>query len=216
MRGVNKIKSISVVIPTYKDKVNQIHITELFGKLGYITQVIISCDDPHIGKGNAILQGLKLVKEDYVVIMDADLQIDPCDIDTFFNIMELYNADVVVGNKYHIYSNIEYPLIRKVISLGYRLLVKILFNLPLKDTQCGFKLFRRSVIDKIIPVLKETRYCLDLEMLIVLRKKGIRVADTPVYVRKQDNEGSVNLSNVLVTFVDTIRVWIRMLRRKYD
>lgn len=211
-----KINKISVVIPTYKDKVDQAHITELFSKLGYVTQVIISRDDPHIGKGNAILQGLKLVKEDYVVIMDADLQIDPCDIDTFFNIMELYDADVVVGNKYHIYSNIEYPFIRKIISNGYRFLVKIFFDLPLRDTQCGFKLFRRSVITKIMPILKETRYCLDLEMLIVLRKKGIRVADAPVYVKKQENAGSISINNILITFFDTIRVWIKMLRRKYD
>jgi glycosyltransferase involved in cell wall biosynthesis len=210
------LKRISIVIPTYKDKVNQIHIIELFGKLGYITQVIISRDNPHIGKGNAILQGLKLVKEDYVVIMDADLQINPCDIDTFFNIMELYNADVVVGNKYHLYSNIEYPIVRKGISFGYRILIKFLFNLPLRDTQCGFKLFKRSVINKITPVLKETRYCLDLEMLIALKKKGIRVADAPVYVKKQDNVGSVNLSNILITFIDTIRVWIKMLRGDYN
>jgi hypothetical protein len=148
--------------------------------------------------------------------MDADLQIDPCDIDTFFNIMELYDADVVVGNKYHIYSNIEYPFIRKIISNGYRFLVKIFFDLPLRDTQCGFKLFRRSVITKIMPILKETRYCLDLEMLIVLRKKGIRVADAPVYVKKQENAGSISINNILITFFDTIRVWIKMLRRKYD
>jgi glycosyltransferase involved in cell wall biosynthesis len=210
------LKRISIVIPTYKDKVNKISITNLFGKLGYPNQVIISRDNPHIGKGNAILKGLKLVKEDYVVIMDADLQIDPCDIDTFFNIMELYNADVVVGNKYHLYSNIEYPIVRKIISFGYRILIKVLFNLPLRDTQCGFKLFRKEVITCIMPMLKETRYCLDLEMLIALRKKGIRVADAPVYVKKQDNVGSINLSNILVTFIDTIWVWIKMLKGRYD
>lgn len=148
--------------------------------------------------------------------MDADLQINPCDIDTFFNIMELYNADVVVGNKYHIYSNIKYPFIRKIISNGYRILIKTFFDLPLRDTQCGFKLFRRSVIDKIMPMLKETRYCLDLEILIVLRKKGIRVADAPVYVKNQDNTGSVSMVNIIITFIDTIGVWIKMLRRRYD
>jgi len=210
------LKRISVVIPTYKDKVNQAHIAKLFNKLGYSTQVIISRDNPHIGKGSAILKGLKLVEEDYIVIMDADLQIDPCDIDTFFNIMELYNADVVVGNKYHIYSNIEYPFIRKIISNSYRFLVKTFFDLPLRDTQCGFKLFRKSVIDKIMPILKETRYCLDLEMLIALRKKGIRVADAPVYVKKQDNIGSVSMGNIFITLLDTIRVWLKMLRREYD
>ena len=210
------MKRISIVIPTYKDKVNQAHIAKLFNRLGYSTQVIISRDNPHIGKGSAILKGLRLVEEDYIVIMDADLQIDPCDIDTFFNIMELYNADVVVGNKYHIYSNIEYPFVRKIISNGYRFLVKTFFDLPLRDTQCGFKLFRRSVIDKIMPMLKETRYCLDLEMLIVLRKKGIRVADAPVYVKKQDNVGSVSLVNIGMTFIDTVRVWMKMVRGKYN
>ena len=210
------MKRISIVIPTYKDKVNQAYIAKLFNRLGYSTQVIISRDNPHIGKGSAILKGLKLVEEDYVVIMDADLQIDPSDIDTFFNIMELYNADVVVGNKYHIYSNIEYPFIRKIISNGYRFLVKTFFDLPLRDTQCGFKLFRRSVINKIMPMLKETRYCLDLEMLVVLRKKGIRVADAPVYVKKQDNVGSVSMGNIMVTFIDTVRVWVKMVRGKYN
>lgn len=210
------MKRISVVIPTYKDKVNQAYIAKLFNRLGYSTQVIISRDNPHIGKGSAILKGLKLVEEDYIVIMDADLQIDPYDIDTFFNIMELYNADVVVGNKYHIYSNIEYPFIRKIISNGYRFLVKTFFELPLRDTQCGFKLFRRSVIEKIMPMLKETRYCLDLEMLIVLRKKGIRVADAPVYVKKQDNAGSISIGNIFITFLDTIRVWVKMINGEYN
>jgi len=208
--------NISVIVPTYKDIVDKDKIGKLFTDLRHNIQLIVSTDiDPHVGKGNAILDALSVITEDYVVIMDADLQISPQEVDTFFKIMQLYDADVCVGNKYHPYSSIEYPLKRKVVSWGFHVLTKVLFGLSLRDTQCGFKLFKTSVLRQIMPLLKEKRYCLDLEMLVCCKEQHIRVVEAPVNVKKQVNQGSVNLSTIWVTFWDTLKVWERKQKGAY-
>ena len=208
--------NISVIIPTYKDIVNKDKIGKLFTELGHNIQLIVSTDiDPHVGKGNAILDALPVITEDYVVIMDADLQISPEEVDTFFKLIQLYDAGVCVGNKYHPYSSIEYPLKGRFVSWGFHLLTRVWFGFSLRDTQCGFKLFKTSALKQIMPLLKEKRYCLDLEMLLCCKKQHIRVVDAPVCVHKQKNEGSVNIGTCWITFCDTFRIWVRMLRGYY-
>ena len=51
------------------------------------------------GKGAAFRCGYKHTSGDYIVLMDSDLQIRPAEIKTFKNVMDLYNADAVIGNE---------------------------------------------------------------------------------------------------------------------
>jgi hypothetical protein len=143
------------------------------------------------------------------------MQINPNEIKTFFKLMDLYNAEVVIGNKHHQYSESEYTLTRQIVSKGYYCLVKLLFGLPLRDTQCGFKLFRRRVLDKLIPFIKENRFSFDLEIIVALRDNHIRIVDSPVSVRKQKNQGSVSLKSIWWTFIDTLRIWYRRQKGWY-
>lgn len=199
---------ISIIIPVYQEKVDSKEIGKAFCDLGYDVQVVISTDDFHKGKGFAIKEGLKAAECGYVVFMDADMQIPPYELKSFFKVMELYNADVVVGNKRHPYSNITYTLRRKIISNGYRLLCNLLFNLHIKDTQCGFKLFKKEVLDLVIDKIKTDRYAFDLELLIAIKENGFRIVDAPVYVKKQINKGSIAYKNIWETFVDTLKIWV--------
>ena len=201
---------LSVVIPTFYNKVISAEIGQIFTDLGYDTQVIISTDEePHIGKGNAVKEGIKYAQGEYILFIDADLQIPPYEIKSFFRQMELYDADAVIGNKHHPYSNIQYTLWRKIVSLGYRLFIKTLFNLHIKDTQCGFKLFKKEPLLLIMDKLITNRYSTDLEIIIALMENGFRVIDAPIYVKKQVNKGSVSLDSVRVMIIDTLRIWWR-------
>ena len=168
------------------------------------------------GKGAAIKTGYKLVKpnSDYVAFLDADLEINPDDIFTFFKIMQFYDADAVVGNKHHPYSNVHYPFIRKIISNCYHLMIKFLFGLSLRDTQCGFKLFKKEILDKIMPKIVAKEFAFDLELLVVLKENNIRVVDAPVYVQKKST-GCASLRNMIKTGVDTLAVFYRMRKGWY-
>ena len=208
---------ISVIIPCYKEKVISDEMGQIFTDMGYDAQIIISTDEePHIGKGNAIKEGIKYARGEYILFMDADIQIPPQEIKSFFKQMELYDADAVIGNKHHPYSNIQYTLWRKIISLGYRVFIKLLFNLHIKDTQCGFKLFKKEPLLLIVDKLITNRYSTDLEVIIALMESGFRVIDAPIYVKKQMNRGSVSLESIRVMVIDTLRIWWRKQMGKYN
>ena len=234
---------ISVIVPAHNEEthivVNTYKIIHTLKELNYDYEIIIvddaSNDDTYLlaakgidhkkviilrkiyvqGKGAAIKTGWKFATGDYIAIMDADLQILPKEIKTFFKIMKFYDADVVIGNKKHIYSNIEYPLLRKIVSAGYHILIKILFDLSLRDTQCGFKLFKKQALDLVMDKILVKQFAFDLEILVALKDNNVRVADAPVYVTKSLGTGSVNIKTILETFKDTLAIWYRRQKGYY-
>ena len=206
---------ISVIIPSYKETVISGDIGKIFTDMGYDAQVVLSTDDEHRGKGYTLKDAIPHATGEYILFMDADLQIPPQEVKSFFKVMDLYNADAVIGNKHHPYSNIQYTLWRKIVSIGYRSIVKFLFNLPIKDTQCGFKLFKTEALKLVLDKLKTNRYAFDLETIVALREAGFRVVDAPVYVKRQVNRGSVSFGSMVGTFVDTLKIWWRRMRGWY-
>lgn len=161
------------------------------------------------GKGSALKSGWKLAKSPYIAFVDADLQIRPTEITTFLKIMELYDADAVVGNKRHDYSIIDYSLIRKVVSVGYMMLVRSLFGIRLRDTQCGMKLFKKECLDEVMPKILVKRFAYDIELITALKENGYRIADAPVYQTKPVGKGSVSLKTIFETAKDTLAVYYR-------
>jgi glycosyltransferase involved in cell wall biosynthesis len=155
------------------------------------------------GKGSALKTGFiltdahfKFNKADIIIFFDSDGQIEPEDIKTALRLMDLYNADVVIGNKRHLYSNITYNFKRRIISNFYNLLIKIFFGLHLRDTQCGLKIFKKEALDKVIDKVNVKRFAFDLELLIALKDNNMRIADAPVFISEQLNAGSINLTNI--------------------
>ena len=168
------------------------------------------------GKGAAIRTGYKMAKGDHIAIMDADLQVKPDEIKTFFRIMNLYNADAVIGNKRHSFSNVRLPLKRWIISRGYGLMVKMLFGFPIRDTQCGFKLFKRKALELIMDKIYVKRYAFDIEMLVALRDSNCRIADAPVLMTKPIGPGSVSAVSIMNTAKDTLAVAWRRWHGSYN
>ena len=136
--------------------------------------------DVNEGKGNALVVGSSYVRGEYVVFMDADMDLHPSQLPVFFEIMERENADVVVGSKWHPKSQVTYPPVRRLYSLGYFALTRLLFGLPLRDTQTGLKLFRTSLIRDVIPRVLSKRFAYDVELLAVAHRRGYRIVDAPV------------------------------------
>lgn len=168
------------------------------------------------GKGAAIKTGWKFCKGEYIVIMDADLQIKPRELDVFFKHLEFYEADVVIGNKRHIYSNVKYGLKRWVVSNTYNFICRVLFGISLRDTQCGFKLFKKSVLDKVMSKMMVKEFAFDVELMVALKDNNFRIVDAPVFVCKPLGSGSVRAGNIFNVFKDTVAVWFRRMRGWYQ
>ena len=183
--------------------------------LKYPEQVIVKKNPFNIGKGRALKKAFHYVSGDYVVWLDADMDLHPLQVETLFDIMRLDKADVVIGSKMHPNSVVTYPLERKIMSLGYYLFVRLLFNLPCHDTQTGLKLFRTEVLRNVFPRILVKKFAFDLEVLVNAHHLGYKIAEAPIELSPQRKYGRLGLRAVYTTFLDTLAVWYRMYILKY-
>jgi len=184
----------------------------------YPGSLIIGSNPVNLGKGEAIKTALSYLSGDYVVFLDADMDLHPLQIRTLFDIMRLDNADIVIGSKMHPNSVVNYPLQRKIISFVYYALVKLLFDLPCHDTQTGLKLFKTEVVRKVFPRITVKKYAFDLEVLVNAHRLGFRIAEAPIVLKPQRTQyGRIGPKAVFDTFWDTFAVFYRMrITRYYD
>ena len=171
---------------------------------------VLAYDENH-GKGYAVRYGMKHAKGTLVSFLDAGQDISPKGMMMLIAHMEWYNADIIVGSKRHPVSKVNYPLVRKVLSFGYHWLVKIFFGLPLEDTQSGIKIFKRKVIEKILPKLIVKRYAMDIEMLAVARHFGFdRIYEAPIEVHFDQRTSKIRWTTALHMAWDTLAVFYRL------
>ncbi len=167
------------------------------------------------GKGNAIKYGCKFVTGDLVTFLDADLELHPRQLKRFFDHMDKSNADVVVGSKRHPLSKVNYPAQRRLLSWFYHLLIRTMFRLPVKDTQLGLKLFRREVIDSVIPNILTKRYAYDVEILVNANHMGFKIVEAPIELNFKRNIGRVRLKDISRIAWDTAAIFYRLYILRY-
>lgn len=165
------------------------------------------------GKSFAIRYGMGHSKGDYVMFIDAGLDIDVNGISMLLEHMQWYEADIIVGSKRHPASLVNYTWQRKILSYGYYWFVKILFGVNIKDTQAGIKIFRRPVLVKILPRLVEKRFAGDLEMLVVARHVGFkRIYEAPIKIDYELSAltSAATFRSVYGIFMDTLAIFYRL------
>lgn len=167
------------------------------------------------GKGFALYHGFKHAIGDTVVFADSDLDLPAENLSIALNYFNKTHADVVIGSKRHPSSRVNYPLIRRVQSRTYQLIVKILFDLNVTDTQVGLKVFRRQVLTEIFPRIVVKNFAFDLELLVVAQKLGYtRVVEIPICLN-YNFTSTVNISTIRKIMVDTLGIFYRKNILKY-
>jgi hypothetical protein len=145
------------------------------------------------------------------------MELHPKEIGIFVKLMEIYGADVVVGSKRHPQSDVSYPPFRRFQSWVYQEMIHSLFKLKLSDTQTGLKLFRREVLEAVLPYMHVNRWAYDLELFVLARQKGYqRFIEAPVVVDYQFSS-TTGLRAVVQVLRDTFRIyWGLNVRHTYE
>jgi glycosyltransferase involved in cell wall biosynthesis len=167
------------------------------------------------GKGRALKKAFRYCSGEYIVFLDADLDLHPGQVQTLFDILKLDEADVVIGSKLHPNSRVEYPLSRKIISFVYYLIIKVLFGLPIHDTQTGLKVFKKEVLRHVFPRIVVKKFALDLEILANAQRLGYRIAEAPVVLNQKRHMGRIGFKAMWQTGWDTLAIFYRMKILKY-
>lgn len=168
------------------------------------------------GKGHAICHGVERARGQLIGWLDADLDIDPEAIVRAVQCFASAEVDAVIGSKRHRDSQVDYPLSRRLLSWGYQLLVSMLLRVNVRDTQVGAKVFRREMLDLVVPLLLIKRYAFDLEVLAVGSEFGFdRVEEMPIRLDYKFTGSGINNQAVRRMFIDTLAIAYRIHLRHW-
>lgn len=142
---------------------------------------IVVCDlaEP-LGKGGAVLAGFGLARGERVAFADADGATSERSLVALLRALD--DADVAVGSRKLRQSVIKrrQPLNRRVLSACFSTAVHALFDLDVRDTQCGAKAFRAATAQAVAPAVKEGGWAFDVDLLLTARRAGARIVEFPV------------------------------------
>jgi glycosyltransferase involved in cell wall biosynthesis len=161
------------------------------------------------GKGFALHTGLSHARGTYVAFIDSDGDLDPRELCRFLQLMQIYDAEMVIGSKRHALSDVSYPWQRRIMSWTYHKLVRVLFGVKASDTQTGIKLVRRDVLAAVLPRLVEKRFAFDLELLVAARRLGFRrLLEAPVTLNFHFTS-TISPRAIKGIMLDTAAIWYR-------
>ncbi|MDD1712607.1 MAG: glycosyltransferase family 2 protein [Methanoregulaceae archaeon] len=160
-----------------------------------------------LGKGGGVREGLKAASAPRVGFMDADCSTSVGDIMRLFTIIG--DSDGVIGSRWIEGAELIMPqgLLRRLQSRGFNHLIRLLFRLPYRDTQCGAKVFLKAAIDTVLPCMKSSGFEFDVELLWRLRNAGFIIREVPI--RWQNNK------DTRVKSVDMIPMVAGLLRVRF-
>ena len=133
------------------------------------------------GKGYSVRNGLLQASGEIVMFTDADLSAPIEEAERLFEAIDA-GADVAIGSRWldREKQTKHQPLYRRFFGRCYNWLTRTVMGLPFKDTQCGFKAFRREAAQCIFRLQTIERWGFDPEILFIARKLHLCIVEVPV------------------------------------
>ena len=159
------------------------------------------------GKGYAVRNGMLKASKDWVLITDADLSAPIEELSRLTDAVHAQNAAVAIGSRAIDRSlvTVHQAPFREWSGRFFNLVMRLVTGLPFRDTQCGFKLFRRDAAEAIFKRQRIDGFGFDVEDLLIARVQGFKAIE--VGVRWANVEGTkVSLISGLRSFSDVALV----------
>jgi glycosyltransferase involved in cell wall biosynthesis len=159
-----------------------------------------------LGYGGALQKGFKEASKELVFYTDGDAQYDPHELGLLYAALRP-DVDIVQGYK----IARQDPLFRIIIGRVYHWTVKIAFGLPIRDTDCDFRLIRKSALARFD--LKSTTGTIPLELVKKLTDSGAVFAEVPVhhYHRVYGRSQFFNFPRLWATGINLMRLWLELV-----
>ncbi len=164
-------------------------------------------NDPNRGKGFSVRRGVRAARGRYVLFSDTDLSTPIEEVEKLIAALDA-GADVAIGSRALRESRIEkhQPWRREILGKLFNRFLQFLVLRGLHDTQCGFKCFRREVIEPVFSRQTIDGWAFDVEVLFIARRLGYRIAEIPVRWINSDVTKVNPLADGLRMVLDALRV----------
>jgi len=158
------------------------------------------------GKGYAVRHGALQAGGDVVLFSDADLSTPIAEVEKLLPRIE-QGYDLVIASRAHAQAEIRarQPFFREAVGKLFNLLVRLLVLPAFRDTQCGFKAFRRERLQPVLQQQQIDGFAFDVEMIALALAEGLKIIEVPV-VWENSPSSSVKLSRGMAAFFDLIPI----------
>lgn len=165
------------------------------------------------GKGYSVKEGVLMSKGDYVLFTDSDLSTPIEELDRF--VEEIKEFDIVIGSRALKESSVKSSWYKILLGRIGNFFISLLAVKGIKDTQCGFKLFRKETAKKLFEKQKTDGFGFDFEILYLAQKFGFLIKETPVkWVNSK--ESKVKAIDYPKTLIELLKIKLNDVRRLYD
>ena len=163
--------------------------------------------DVRLGKGRAIRYAFRIAMGDIIVFLDTDLATD---LEYLPRIVKVatQNRGMVIGSRHISGSNVSSPVSRKLFSLAYNLLVRMLFHDGVYDHQCGFKAMDRELVEMLKDRIEANGFLFDTEMIVRARQLGYRITEIGVKWSEPREKGESKVT----PFRDALKMALGLLK----
>jgi len=133
------------------------------------------------GKGYSVRHGMLHAVGEILMFTDADLSAPMKEAERLFDALR-QGADIAIGSRWldRTRQTVHQPLYRRFFGRCFNAITRLVMGLPFKDTQCGFKAFRRPVAQTIFQLQRIERWGFDPELLFIALKRGYKIREVPV------------------------------------
>lgn len=224
---------VSLIIPAYNEEKRISWVLEEYSKLNP-KEIIVICNgctdntprlvsefskrnpkvkmylsNKKLGKGGAILVGFQKANGEIIAFVDSDDSTTSTEFKKLVTAMVDEKLDGVIGSRRAPGAEILalQPLRRRIASRVFNILVRTMFGLDYRDTQCGIKAFTREAIVDVVGEITCKGFEFDIELLWKLKKKGYRVVEKPI-VWRHSKGSTFSLFNAPKMLINLIKVRI--------
>jgi putative flippase GtrA len=135
---------------------------------------------PEKGRGGALWTAWMASPADVVAYMDVDLSTDLSALMPLVAPLISGHSDVAIGSRLAASSRVVRGPKREIVSRGYNLMLHGVLGARFSDAQCGFKALRTEVARRLLPLVADTGWFFDTELLVIAERSGLRIHEVPV------------------------------------
>ena len=161
------------------------------------------------GKGGALKRGVMMAKYKWILTMDLDLSVPISQVFLWFKKKYINNHSFVYfGSRNHRKSIIKFKIHRKIFGKFLNILTKLFFNINIKDTQCGYKLYKNNVGKLLFSKITRFGYEHDIEIAIIAKNNNISIRELPVkWIHKDESKVNILTDSIKLFFSLIIIKW---------
>jgi dolichol-phosphate mannosyltransferase len=178
----------------------------------YSPHVVLKPRAGKLGLGTAYVHGLQFATGDFVIIMDADFSHHPKFIPRMVELQKVADYDIVTGTRYAGDGGVfGWDLKRKLVSRGANLFADTVLRPGVSDLTGSFRLYKRSVLQKVISSTESKGYSFQMEMMVRAKAMGCSVAEVPIsFVDRLYGESKLGGDEIVGYAKGVFSLWLKV------